>query len=90
MEEQNTHIDKAVYRTALATPGLLIRQYVQSGFVENCDFKQVFIHRQLERIDLSATNVTFVTKDEFESHFLGKHNEEPKFNHRVNTTLNQL
>ena len=37
---------------------------------EKLDLKQVFIQKQSESIDLSATNGTFVTKGEIESNFL--------------------
>ena len=57
---------------------------------ENIDLKQVFIQKELESIGLSATNGTFVTKGEIESNFLTTPTEEPKLNHWVNTTLNQL
>ena len=57
---------------------------------ENIDMKKVFIQKYLESIELSATNGTFVTKGEIESNFLTTPTEEPKLNHWVNTTLNQL
>ena len=75
MAEQNMHI----YKDGMYTFELF-----------NCDLKQVLINMQLEINDLSATNKTFITKVEFESIFLGKPTEEPKLNHRFNTTLNQL
>ena len=58
--------------------------------VKNFNLKQVFIHKFLESIDLSATNGTFVIKDEIESNFVTTPIEGPKLNHWVNTTLNQL
>ena len=69
---------------------IYIRQYVQTEIFENTDLKQVFIQKELESIDLSATNGIFVTKREFESNLLTTATEEPKLNHWVNTTLNQL
>ena len=69
---------------------IYIRQYVHIENFENIDMKQVFIQKQLESIGLSATNGTFVTKGEIESNFLTTPTEEPKLNHWVNTTLNQL
>ena len=69
---------------------IYIRQYVHIEIFENIDMKQVFIQKQLESIGLSATNGTFVTKGEIESNFLTTPTEEPKLNHWVNTTLNQL
>ena len=44
-------------------------QYVQSGIPENTYLSQVIIPRELESINLSATNGTFVTKGEIESNF---------------------
>ena len=41
-------------------------------------------------MDLSATNGTFVTKGEIKSNFLIIPTEEPKLNHWINNTLNQL
>ena len=46
-----------------------IKQYLQSGIFENNNFNQVIIQRELEGINLSATNGTFVTKGEIESNF---------------------
>ena len=53
------------------------KQYVQSRISENTDLKQVIIQKELESINLSATNWTFVTKGKIESHW-------------VNTLLSQL
>ena len=44
----------------------------------------------LESISFSATNGTFVAKSDIESNFSTTPTEEPKLNHWVNTTLNQL
>ena len=52
-------------------------------------FDKSFIQKQLESIDLSARNETFVTKGEIENKFLTTPTEEPKLNHWVDTTLNQ-
>ena len=59
---------------------MAVRKFVQIGIFENGHFKQVFIQKQLESIDLSATNGTFVTKGESESKFLTTPTEEPKLN----------
>ena len=48
--------------------------------------KQVIIQRELESINLSATNGTFVTK----SNFLTTLTDQPKLNHWVNNIFNQL
>ena len=48
------------------------------------------MRRELESINLSATNGTFVTKGEIESNFLTTLNDEPKLNHWVNTILKQI
>ena len=69
---------------------IYIRQNVQIEIFEKIDLKQVFIRKQLESMGLSATNGTFVKKGEIESNFLTTPTEEPKLNHWVNTTLNQL
>ena len=66
---------------------IYIRQYALIGFF-GYNLKQICIERQLESIDLSANNVNFVTKDEFESNFLSKLTEESKLNHWVNNILN--
>ena len=57
---------------------------------ENHDLKQVIIQNELESINLSATNVTFVTKGEIESNFLTTLSDKPKLNNWVNTILNLL
>ena len=54
------------------------------------DLKQVIIQKGLERINLSATNWTFVTKSETESNFLTTLTDKPILHHWVNTILNQL
>ena len=41
-------------------------------------------------IDLGATNETFITKGETLGNFYNTPTKGLKFNHRVNTTLNQL
>ena len=69
---------------------IYIRHYVYIEIFEHIDLKQVFIQKQLESVGLSATNGTFVTKGEIESNFLTTPTDEPKLNHWVNTTLNQL
>ena len=76
MANQSTHIKK--------------KQYAQSGISENTDGKQVIIEMELESINLSATNGTFVTKGEIESNFLTTLTDEPKLNHWVNTIFNKL
>ena len=67
-----------------------MKQYVHSEISENTDWKQVIIEKELESINLSATNGTFVTKGEIESNFLTTLTDEPKLNHWVNTIFNQL
>ena len=57
---------------------------------ENNSLNQVIIQSELESINLSATNGTFVTKGEIESNFLTTLTDEPKLNHWVKTILNQL
>ena len=74
---------------------MYIRRYVHIEAYENIDMKQVSQLesqkvRKLESTGLSASNGTFVTKGEIESNFLTTPTEEPKLNHWVNTTLNQL
>ena len=91
---------EAVCRTAPASPGLLkiveqsthicIRGYVQVGSFESSDLRHIFMQKKLESVNFSVTNGTFVTKCEFESNFLTTPTDEPKFNHWVKTTLNQL
>ena len=48
------------------------------------------MQRELESINLSATNGTCITKGEIESNLLTIPTEEAKLNHWVNTTLHQL
>ena len=55
MAEQSTHINK--------------KQYLQSGISENTHLNQVVKQRELESINLSATNGAFVAKGEIESNF---------------------
>ena len=76
MAEQSKHINKTIY--------------VQSGISENTNLYQVIIQRELESINLSATNGNFVTKGEIESNFLTTLTDEPKLNHWVKTMLNQI
>ena len=57
---------------------LSIKQYLQSEISENTNLNQVIIQMELESINLSATNRTFVTKGEIESNFLFTHTDEPK------------
>ena len=57
---------------------------------ENNSLNQVMIQSELESINLSATNGTFVTKGEIESNFLTTLTDEPKLNHKVKTILNQI
>ena len=59
-------------------------------FLKNINFNLVIIQRELESINLSATNGTFVTKGEIESNFLTTLNDEPKLNHWVKTILKQI
>ena len=75
MEEQSKHINKTICTKRIS---------------ENNDLKQVVIQNELENINLSATNGTFVTKGEIESKFLPTLTDKPKLNHWVNTILNQL
>ena len=67
-----------------------IKQYLQIGISENTNLNQGIIQKELESINLSATNWTFVTKREIESNFLTTHTDEPKLNHWVKTILNQI
>ena len=67
-----------------------MKQYLQSGISENTNFNQVIKHRELESINLSATNGTFFTKGEIKSNFLTTLTDKPKLNHWVNTILTQL
>ena len=48
---------------------------------ENNSLNQVIMQSELESINLSATNRTFVTKGEIESNFLTTLIDEPKLNH---------
>ena len=41
----------------------------ENWIFEESDWKQVFIQKQLESMDLSATNVTFVTKGKLKGTF---------------------
>ena len=66
------------------------KQYLLSVISENTNLNPVIIQRELESINLSATNGTFVTKGEIESNFLTTLSDEPKLNHRVKTILNQI
>ena len=50
----------------------------------------VFIQKYLEKIHFSAINMTFITKGDFDSKFLCTPTKEPKLNHCINTTLNQI
>ena len=61
----------------------LIKQYLQSGISENTSLNQVIIQRELESINISATNGTFVTKGAIESNFLITLTDKPKLNHWV-------
>ena len=45
---------------------------------ENTDLMQVIIQKELESINLSATNGTFVTKSEIESNFLTTLTDKPE------------
>ena len=67
-----------------------MKQYLQCGIFENNSWNPVIIQRELESISLSATNGTFVTKDEIEINFLTTLADKPKFKHRVKTILNQI
>ena len=66
------------------------KQYLQSGISENTNLNQVIIQSELESINLSATNGTFVTKGEIESNFLTPLTDKPKLNHWVKFILNQI
>ena len=46
-----------------------IKQYIQSGISENTNLNQVIIQSELESINLSARNGTFVTKGEIKITF---------------------
>ena len=48
---------------------------------ENINLNQVIKQRELESINVSATNGTFVTKCEIESNFLTTLTDEPNLNH---------
>ena len=50
----------------------------------------MFCTKNINSIDLSATNMTFVTEGEFKSYFLNTHTKELKIYHLVNTIKNQL
>ena len=67
-----------------------IKQYLWSGISENTNLNQVIIQRELESINLSATNGTFVPKGEIESNFLTKLTDKSKLNHLVKTVFNQI
>ena len=69
---------------------IYIRQYVHIEIFENIYLKQVFILKELESINLSATNGTFATQDEIESNYWTAPTEEPKLSYWVNTTFTQL
>ena len=56
------------------------KTYIQSINSENTDLKQVIIQKELESINISATNETFVTKDEIESNFLTTLSDKLKLN----------
>ena len=77
MAEQITHIN--------------ININVQRRISENTDLKKGIIQKDLESINLGATNGTFVTKGEIESNFLTTLTvNKPKLNHWVITILIQL
>ena len=67
MAEQSTHKNK--------------NKYLQSKISENNSLNQGIIQRELESINLSATNDTFVTKGEIESNFLTTLTDKPQLNH---------
>ena len=46
-----------------------MKQYVQSRISEKTYSKQVIVQKELERINLSAKNGTFVTKGEIRINF---------------------
>ena len=58
--------------------------------VENTNLNQVSIQRELESIDLCATNGTFVKKGEIKINFLTTLTDKHNLNHWVNTILNQI
>ena len=67
-----------------------IKHYLKSGSSENRNLNQVIIQRELESINLSSRNGTFVTKGEIESNLLTTHTDKPKLNHWVHIMLNQI
>ena len=67
-----------------------IKQYLPSEISENTNLNQVIMQRELESINLSPTNGTYVTKGEIESNFLTTLTDESKLNHWVKTILNQI
>ena len=58
-----------------------IKQYLQSKISENNSLNQGIIQRELESINLSAANGTFVIKGEVESNSLTTQTDEPKLNY---------
>ena len=67
-----------------------IKQNVQSRISQKKYLNQVIIQRELESINFSATNGTFVTKGEIESNFFTTLNNKPKLNHWVKAILKQI
>ena len=51
---------------------------------------QIIIQRDLESVNLSATNGTFVTKGEILINFLTTLTDVPKLNHWIKMILNQI
>ena len=58
-----------------------MKQYVHSGISEKTYSKQVIVQKELESINSSAKNGTFVTKDEIKINFLTALTDNPKLNH---------
>ena len=69
---------------------VLIKQYLYSGISENTNLNQGIIQRELESINLSATNGTFITKGEIERYILTTLTDMFKLNHWVKTMMNQI
>ena len=67
-----------------------MKQFVRCEMSENTNFNQVIIQKELESVNLSVTNDTFVTKGEIERNFVTTLTDEPKLNHWVSTILNQI
>ena len=53
------------------------KQYLQRRISENTDLKKIIIQKELESINLGATNGTFITKGEIESNIVTKLTDKP-------------